>query len=100
MKKNSTSRHASTGRRLSAYAAGTARMITSSTEKTLAMAELITYGAMSRSKMARYWSRVGAVNTVGGLVAAADSCLKPVSTIQSTGKKNAMPTSQAAALQR
>ena len=36
-------------------------------------------------------------NSVGGLVAASPSCLKDVSTIQNTGKKNPSPTSQATA---
>ena len=39
-------------------------------EKIEAISEFSRYGAMSRSKTARYWSRVGVKNKVGGLVEA------------------------------
>src|ERR671931_1626740 len=60
---------------------------TSRVERTVAVAELIRNGTKSREKIARYWSSVGVKNSLGGLVKASASCLKPVMNIQKTGKK-------------
>src|SRR5215218_1779419 len=68
---------------------------TSRVETTVAVAELIRNGAKSRSKIARYWSSVGAKNSFGGLVKASASCLKPVRNIQKTGKKKPMAATHA-----
>src|SRR3954454_5400025 len=91
MKKNRASVHFATGRSESAYAAGVARVTTSSVEKTLAISEFSRNGVMLRSKTWAYWSRVGEKIQVGGLLAAASSCLKLVSTIQITGKTKTIP---------
>src|SRR6266508_3304838 len=95
MKKNNESRHAGTRAIDSAYAAGVASTITKIVDITEAVSELMKYGAKLRARISRYWSNVGVNRNVGGSVDAADSCLKPVTNIHSTGKKNTSPASQA-----
>src|SRR5688500_6039579 len=89
MKKNSASRTLTTGRMLSAYAAGTASTSTRSVDPTLALSELIRYGIMSRPKTTWNWSSVRSGAKVGGMVAAWLSGLNAVNTIHATGKKKA-----------
>src|ERR671910_441279 len=78
MKKNSPSRHLGMRAIDRAYAAGVARMITRMVDTMDAVAELMKYGAKSRSRIARYWSSVGVKKNVGGSVEARASRLKPV----------------------
>src|SRR6185312_4103612 len=95
MKKNSPSCVLRTGRSDSANAAGVPSASTRTVEMTVAKMEFSIAGPMPCSNTALYWSSVGVKNSFGGLVAASLSCLKDVSTIQNTGKKNPSPTSQA-----
>jgi len=88
MKKNSTSLVFSTGRMLTAYAAGIANRITRIVETTVAMTEFHRYPPAPASNTALYWSSVGVKKNLGGLAAASASCLNEVSTIHRTGMKN------------
>src|SRR5680860_734745 len=94
MKKNSTSRVFVTGRIDNAYAAGTASTRTSSVDVRVVNTEFSRYGQKPEPKTPANCSRVGAKITFGVSVDASTSCLKPVITIHSTGKKNSRPTSQ------
>src|SRR5258706_2486300 len=98
-KKNSTSVHLRTGLIASAYAAGIDSSSTRSVAAMLAVAELIRAGhglaPVEAPKNSRYPSRVSAAPNFGGLVPASDSLCSEVSTIHATGRKNAMPTTQA-----
>src|SRR5882672_11043673 len=94
MKKNSTSRVLATGRSDTANAAGMANSSTRMVEITVANSELSRAGAAPEARTSLNCSRVGAKNSLGGLVYASASCLNAVSTIHSTGKKNTMPTTQ------
>src|SRR3954447_3225131 len=85
-KKNSTSRHFSTGRIASAYAHGTASSSTSTVEPIVAHAEFSSAVPMPPSKTALYCSSVGLKISLGVSVNASRSCLNDVSTIQKTGK--------------
>src|SRR3989440_842553 len=94
MKKNRPSRQRGTGCTDSAYAAGTPSTRTSTVDTTVAIAECVTYGPQPENT-SRNWASVGLKVNFGGQVWAADSGLNAVSTIHSTGRKNAMPTTQA-----
>ena len=60
----------------------------------VAIAEWVTYGPQPE-KTSRNSASVGLKVNRGGQVSAADSGLNAVSTIHSTGRKNAIPTTQA-----
>src|ERR1700749_1479406 len=94
MKKNRPSRQRGTGCTDSAYAAGTPSSRTRTVETVVAISEWITYGPQPENT-SRNCARVGEKTNLGGQVWAADSGLNAVSTIHSTGRKNAMPTTQA-----
>src|ERR1700751_1143114 len=94
MKKNSPSRQCLTGCTDRAYAAGTPSSSTNSVETVVAISEWVTYGPQPENT-SRNWDSVGLKVNLGGQVSAADSGLNAVSTIHSTGRKNAMPTTQA-----
>src|SRR5947209_764029 len=83
----------------SAYAAGTASSRTRTVAPMLAVAELISGGhglaPVVAPKNSLYPDRVSGAVNLGGLVAASDSLWNEVSTIQNTGTKKMMPTSQA-----
>src|SRR6476646_1697768 len=100
MKKNNASEVLRTGRRDSANAAGTPSSNTKIVDMAVANTEFSMAGPMPWSNTAANWSSVGVKKNFGGLVAASLSCLNAVSTIQSTGKKKPMPTSQATMPQR
>src|SRR5215470_10123459 len=74
-----------------AYAAGTASASTSTVETVVAISEWITYGPQPENT-SRNCASVGLKTNLGGQVWAADSGLNAVSTIHSTGRKNAIPT--------
>src|SRR3984885_13065993 len=78
----------------SAYAAGTASTRTSKVDTTVAITEWVTYGPQPE-KTSRNSARVGLKVNLGGQVSAADSGLNAVSTIHSTGRKNAIPATHA-----
>src|SRR5205809_1101792 len=94
MKKNRPSRQCGTGCTDRAYAAGTPSSSTRTVETVVAISEWVTYGPQPE-KTRRNCARVGEKTNLGGQVWAADSGLNAVSTIHSTGRKNAMPTTQA-----
>ena len=91
MKKNSTSRHLGTGRIDNAYAAGNARMSTITVEVIETSSECCTYSRMLELPdpfhSAENWVKVGLKKTCGVAVLASVSDLKPVMSIQNTGKK-------------
>ncbi len=95
MKKNSASWVLRTGRSDNAKAAGTPSRSTNTVETMVANAELSSAVLAPVSKTDRNWSRVGVKKNFGGSEYASDSCLKAVSTIQNTGKKNPIPAIQA-----
>src|SRR5436305_8220890 len=94
MKKNRPSRQCGTGCTDRAYAAGTPSTSTRTVETVVAISEWVTYGPQPENT-SRNWASVGLKVNFGGQVWAADSGLNAVSTIHSTGRKNAMPTTQA-----
>src|SRR5689334_12313321 len=94
MKKNSPSRQCGTGCTDNAYAAGMPSASTSRVETVVAISEWVTYGPQPENT-SRNWASVGVNTNLGGQVWAADSGLNAVSSIHSTGRKNAMPTTQA-----
>src|SRR5215472_16661077 len=94
MKKNRPSRQCGTGCTDSAYAAGTPSASTRSVETVVAISEWVTYGPQPENT-SRNCASVGLKTNLGGQVCAADSGLNAVSTIHSTGRKKAMPTTQA-----
>src|SRR5690348_9954055 len=94
MKKNRPSRHRGTGCTDSAYAAGMPSASTSTVDTVVAISEWVTYGPQPENTR-RNWASVGVKMNLGGQVWAADSGLNAVSSIHSTGRKNAMPTTQA-----
>ena len=63
-------------------------------ETVVAISEWVTYGPQPE-KTRRNCARVGEKTNLGGHVWAADSGLNAVSTIHSTGRKNAIPTTHA-----
>src|SRR5690349_9413 len=77
-----------------AYAAGTPSASTSTVETVVAISEWVTYGPQPENT-SRNCASVGEKTNLGGQVCAADSGLNAVSTIHSTGRKNAIPTTQA-----
>src|SRR5215470_3616047 len=91
MKKNRPSRQCGTGCTDSAYAAGTPSASTRTVETVVAISEWVTYGPQPENT-SRNWASVGLKTNLGGQVWAADSGLNAVSTIHSTGRKNAIPT--------
>src|SRR5690348_12707748 len=94
MKKNNPSRQCGTGCTDRAYAAGTPSASTSTVETVVAISEWVTYGPQPENT-SRNCASVGLNTNLGGQVCAADSGLNAVSTIHSTGRKNAIPTTQA-----
>src|SRR5580700_10545583 len=94
MKKNSPSRQCLTGCTDRAYAAGTPSSSTNSVETVVAINEWVTYGPQPENT-SRNWDSVGLKVNLGGQVSAADSGLNAVSTIHSTGRKNAIPATHA-----
>src|ERR1700745_4082897 len=94
MKKNRPSRQCGTGCTDSAYAAGTPSSSTRSVETVVAISECVTNGPQPE-KTRRNWPSGGEKMNLGGQVWAADSGLNAVSTIHSTGRKNAIPTTHA-----
>src|SRR6185437_8390517 len=94
MKKNRPSRQRGTGCTDRAYAAGTPSTSTRTVETVVAISEWVTYGPQPENT-SRNCASVGLNTNLGGQVWAADSGLNAVSTIHSTGRKNAMPTTQA-----
>src|SRR6201982_1075431 len=94
MKKNRPSRQCGTGCTDRAYAAGTPSASTRRVETVVGSSEWVTYGPQPE-KTRRNWARVGVKMNLGGQVWAADSGLNAVSTIHSTGRKNAIPTTHA-----
>src|ERR1700751_1277078 len=94
MKKNSPSRQCGTGCTDNAYAAGMPSASTRTVETVVAISEWVTYGPQPENT-SRNWASVGLKTNFGGQVCAADSGLNAVSTIHSTGRKNAIPTTQA-----
>src|SRR5215469_2515052 len=98
MKKNSASRQPLTERTDSAYAAGSPSSSTRIVEPTVAIAECSMYGPMPLNT-SRNSASVGLNVNLGGHVSAADSGLKAVITIHSTGTKNAIPTTQPSTVQ-
>src|SRR6266576_6095111 len=94
MKKNSPSRQCGTGCTDRAYAAGTPSASTSTVDTVVAISEWVTYGPQPENT-SRNCASVGLNTNLGGQVCAADSGLNAVSTIHSTGRKNAIPTTQA-----
>ena len=67
-------------------------------EPTVAITEWVRNGPMPE-KTSRNSDRVGLKMNFGGQVSAADSGLNAVITIHSTGRKNAIPTTQASTAQ-
>src|SRR5580704_134037 len=63
-------------------------------EPTVAITEWVTYGPQPENT-SRNWDSVGLKVNRGGQVSAADSGLNAVITIYSTGRKNAIPATQA-----
>src|SRR6201982_1208399 len=94
MKKKRPARQCGTGGTDSAYAAGTPSSNTRSVETVVAISECVTNGPQPE-KTRRNWASVGEKMNLGGQVWAADSGLNAVSTIHSTGRKNAIPTTHA-----
>src|SRR5215470_11030472 len=94
MKKNRPSRQRGTGCTDRAYAAGTPSASTRTVETVVAISEWVTYGPQPENT-SRNCASVGLKTNLGGQVWAADSGLNAVITIHSTGRKNAMPTTQA-----
>src|SRR5690242_9108884 len=94
MKKNRPSRQCGTGCTDRAYAAGTPSASTRTVETVVAISEWVTYGPQPENT-SRNCASVGLKTNFGGQVCAADSGLNAVSTIHSTGRKNAIPTTQA-----
>src|SRR5215469_6918447 len=94
MKKNRPSRQCGTGCTDRAYAAGTPSSSTRTVETVVAISEWVTYGPQPE-KTRRNCDSVGEKTNLGGQVWAADSGLNAVSTIHSTGRKNAIPTTHA-----
>src|SRR5258708_30056142 len=94
MKKNRPSRQCLTGCTDRAYAAGTPSSTTKMVEPTVATTECVRNAPMPE-KTRRNSASVGEKVNLGGQVWAADSGLNAVSTIHSTGRKNAIPTTQA-----
>ena len=82
---------------LSAYAAGKDSSSTSAVDTMLAVSEFSSggHGLAPPVKNSRYPAMVSGANTSGGLVAASASLWNEVSTIQTTGSTNRMPTTQA-----
>src|ERR1700745_1922042 len=94
MKKNRPSRQRGTGCTDSAYAAGTPSSSTRTVETVVAISEWVPHGPQPENT-SRNSDSVGLKTNLGGQVWAADSGLNAVSTIHSTGRKNAIPTTQA-----
>src|SRR5437899_1839590 len=94
MKKNRPSRQCGTGCTDRAYAAGTPSTSTRTVETVVAISEWVTYGPQPENT-SRNCASVGLNTHLGGQVWAADSGLNAVSTIHSTGRKNAIPTTHA-----
>src|SRR6202034_4643877 len=91
MTKNRPSRQRLTGYTDSAYEAGTPSSSTSIVDPTVAITEWVTNGPQPENTR-RNSARVGRNTNCGGQVSAADSGLKAVITIHSTGRKNAIAT--------
>src|SRR5690349_18526421 len=94
MQNTRPSRQCGTGCADSAYAAGTPSASTRTVETVVAISEWVTYGPQPENT-SRNCASVGVKTNFGGQVCAADSGLNAVSTIHSTGRKNAIPTTQA-----
>src|SRR6266568_9435311 len=94
MKKNSPSRQCGTGCTDRAYAAGMPSASTRTVETVVAISEWVTQGPQPE-KTRRNSDSVGEKANLGGQVWAADSGLNAVSTIHSTGRNIAIPTTHA-----
>src|ERR1700745_2706137 len=94
MKKNRPSRHRLTGCTDSAYAAGVASSSTRIVDPTVALTGGVRKGPIPENTR-RNCASVGLKTNLGGHVSAADSGLKAVITIHSTGRKNAIPITKA-----
>src|SRR5580700_2148614 len=91
MKKNRPSRQRLTGCTDRAYEAGTPSSSTRIVDPTVAITECVRNGPIPENT-SRNSARVGVKTNWGGQVSAADSGLNAVTTIHSTGRKNAIPT--------